>query len=124
MLLNPANWQQIYNQALTGAPAPDGGYVPIPSVTVPGIDQDYIAVKISATAAPANWRTGAWLSQLAEVPGVGDVTLTRRRIYLNQVDLVNLVNVVPYSALIEFPYWIQSLTLTVWKYTGARPLEQ
>lgn len=122
--LDPANWQQIYSQALTGAPAPGGAYVPIPPVTVADIDQDYIAVSIAAPEAPPNWKTGAWLSQLAAVPGVGDVILTRRRVPLGQVALLNLVNVTPYFVQIVPPYWIQSLTLTVWKYTGPRPIEQ
>ncbi len=132
--LGEDNWQPIYSGNHEVSYTADGrGFTPMPEINVTGyflpLNSPILAVHATSTTAKRTWHVAGWLVQRVRsglvVGGLPDADLGKRRIPLNQLDLIFwellLTNFIEleYQIFFQFPPWIRTLNLQVWKYTGA-----
>lgn len=129
---NTVNWELLWSTSQT-APTPPGGvkelyrYYPIHPFSLPLlIDAQYnlIAVYCTSTTAESYWhyagRAVQKISTGVLTAGTQDATVSVKKIWLNQVSLLNFFTGYQptYGLFFEIPYWIRQISISVHKYIG------
>lgn len=126
---DPNNWVLLvedYQQAqVVGGSQAKPRYAPIPTISIPSVPSTpFVAAFFGSPKAPSYYRSAGWLTQKI---GLGITSSyapdaysnTRQKIYLRQIQLVQLDLVSPVFQLQFFPhYWIEDLQYAMWEYTG------
>lgn len=124
-LLNPDNWNQIYQEERTAQPATEaGGYYPIPIFEIPFVLQSRVlAVQCFSSTAKPTWRFAGNLKPQVAAPiaGINSPSLEISSIYL-QLNRTRLVVLQPYAGsynlVLENAPWLKDLRVTIWEYIG------
>ena len=127
---NSNNWQSVWNQSFTAAPAPGNRpelerYFPLPDIIVPiQLDAGLIAFYATSQDANPKWKFAANVKRKyvtgLTVGGNFDAVVDSKRIFLNQFSLLRYTVSFgsSYSLLISVPYWLRQITFHLWEYTG------
>lgn len=124
-LLDPASWQQVYDEARTAQLATsEGGYFPIPIFEIPvSMQSRVLAVRCLSSTAKFRWRFAGNLKPqvLAPIDGINSPPVEIASIYL-QLNRTKLIVLQPYAenynVVIENAPWLQDLRITIWEYKG------
>jgi hypothetical protein len=118
----PTHWEQIYNETKTAVTPLPGRFSPLKRIDVPILlHEPAIAVGISSSTSPTHWRYAGELIQRHTISGVssGLVDGQKTRCLLNNITLIQMPLLTPdYRLSFDVPPWIQSIDLSVWRYTG------
>ncbi|CCI02153.1 hypothetical protein [Microcystis aeruginosa] len=127
---NSSNWQSVWNQSFTAAPAPGNRpelerYFPLPDISVPvQLTAELLAFYATSQDANPKWKFAADVKRKyvtgLTVGGNPDAVVDSKRIFLNQFSLLRYPVSFgsSYSLLISVPYWLRQITLYLWEYTG------
>lgn len=117
-----SHWEKVYDETKTAESPLPGRFSPLKRIEVPILlHEPVIAVGVSSTTSPAHWRYAGELIQRHTVSGVssGLVDGQKTRCILNNITLVTMPLLTPdYRLSFDVPPWIQSIDLSVWRYTG------
>lgn len=125
-LTSQANWLQVYDELREVERVTLNEYNPLPKFSIPFLfDKRILSIRTNSTTAKPYWRYAGQLTQRFQIGTGGTNTLlpvadfTRKRLNLNRTELVILPQYTSvYELLLEVPYWIEDLRLTIWEYTG------
>jgi hypothetical protein len=99
-------------------------FYPIATINVPILlTSPVILVNCTSVNAPLNWKFAGYLRQVIPSPlliGAATTANTRQeRIYLNRLSLIQFERLVStYQLLIDIPYWIIDVQLSIFEYVG------
>jgi hypothetical protein len=122
-----ANWSEVWQGTLNAAPdtiKPAYRFFPIPDYEVPIlIDNPIIAISASVPDAPETWKYAGTAFQKIRtglLPTIAPNSFTASRpFYREQISILRFDRVAPtYSIVLRIPYWIRSISLGIWEYTG------
>ena len=124
---NSANWVQIFNDSYQVSYIQGKAtkvYVPIPPTDLAvNIDSPLIAVHCTSTDYPHSQRYLGSIVQQVKLPGVLPTTTALGRgkgLYSNQTVLAKFTEFDDsYSLLLRPKYYVEQLTITIYKYTGS-----
>lgn len=122
-----ANWNLVYEADLVAPTAPSGkGYIPLGQHTIPILlSSAIIAAAASSQDVQPNWRLGYWLEQVITVPilGANGTSILRAFIPINdRFQLISLPQIsADFTLIADIPHWYQSMSISIWEYTGANP---
>jgi hypothetical protein len=124
-LLNPSNWNQVYDEARSAQPAtPSGAYYPIPIFEIPVVlNSRVLVVRCISTTAKTTWRFAGNLKPQVAAPVAGVISppVEIASIYL-QVNRTRLIVLQPYAnnynLVLENAPWLKDLRVTIWEYIG------
>lgn len=101
-------------------------YVPIPSQNWYIANSSVIIVGISTTNSSTRWKTGGWAQQILPfLPSsnsnfVAATQTERRWIRLGTLTLCVFPKIVSSWILeLSFPFWLEQVTVEIWRYDGA-----
>lgn len=124
---NRFNWSIVFDQTHV-AESVIGvleRYHPIPKIQLGyTIDSPIIAVFCANPQAESNWRYGGryfskMLTNLQVNSTTPDTVLKTGKIYLNQVEIIQLPPfTTSYAFEVDVPYWHREFQLKIWEYTG------
>lgn len=119
-LNNSQNWKLAFNQEQVAKKTATGLFLAIPAFEVAPLNQHILAVLCTSKSAKSHWRYAGNLYQRINLGlGLPIADATTIKIPLNRVTLIKLPH---YSSEYELnfvaAYWLTSLKLTIWKYTG------
>lgn len=125
---NAANWEQIHYSSRQVSFINNYLFNPLSEIDVTGgvlLDTSLIATFADSSSARPTWKTAGWLHQKirigivigggldAEAQNSSRVMLGRTKVHFFKKNVRN------YGLSFVAPKWMQQLSLTVWKYTGA-----
>jgi hypothetical protein len=118
----PTHWEQVYNESKAAEAVLPGKFSPLKRIDIPILlHEAVIAIGCSSTTSPAHWRYAGELIQRHTISGVssGLVDGQTTRCLLNNIKVVLMPLLTPdYRLSFDVPPWIQSIDLSVWRYTG------
>jgi hypothetical protein len=122
-----ANWASVWQSTLTADPdtiKPAYRFFPIPDYEVPIlIENPILAISARAIDAPDTWKYAGTAFQKIKtglMPGLTPDSFTdSQRFYNDQITIIQFRSIAPtYSVVLRIPYWIRSISLGIWEYTG------
>jgi hypothetical protein len=123
---NSSNWNLIYEQSATAVKLTDTSYTPIPEIPIPFLlNARFMAFSVTSAGLPSYYRYAGQIRQkfrAGMMSGGGqDIELNNAyRLYLKQINLVELKQYGAETALIYYPpYYFEQVSLSVWEYTGS-----
>ncbi len=127
---NSNNWEPVWSNSFTAAPAPGNisqleRYFPLPEISVPvQLNAELLAFYATSQDANPKWKFAANVKRKyatgLTVGGNPDPVVDSKRIFLNQFSLLrySVSFGSSYSLLISVPFWHRQITLSLWEYTG------
>lgn len=122
-----ANWSEVWQGVLTADPdtiKPAYRFFPIPDYEVPIlIDNPILAISARVPDAPDTWKYAGMAFQKIKtglLPTLTPDSFTdSQRFYNDQITILQFRPIAPtYSVVLRIPYWIRSISLGIWEYTG------
>lgn len=123
---NQANWLLVYEERRDAAYLDEQQFTPLPAFELPFLfDKPILACKAFSQGAKPTWRFAGTLTQRFQL-GSGGVGTTlpiaeasRRGLKLGRTELCVFTQYTQhYELLLECPYWLDNLRLTIWEYVG------
>lgn len=125
-LTDQANWLQVYDASREVTNRTAISYTPLPPLEIPFLfDKRILSIKVTSTTAKPYWKHGGVITQRFRIGSGGSASVlpiadfTRRKLHLHRTELFIFPQYTEnYQLLLDAPYWVEDLRLTIWEYTG------
>lgn len=122
-LTNLDNWALVWENSTQAQRLEDKTYIPIPEIICPfPLNKSLIAIEVSSVSALKEWALAAYLNQIVNIANFGTYSkaiLSSNKVFFKKVNLVSFpLTANEYFLYFKVPYYIEDITLKLWKYTG------
>lgn len=124
-LANANNWESVWHESFVGQPLGTSSYLAIPEINVPILlDRNLVAVFATSTKNPGYWNLAGWAKQKLQLgitgtPSPDSVAQSARKFFLERFTLLEFSNYAnSYGVAFNIPYWIDQISLYLFKYIG------